>query len=346
MDSKKTEGYFTVLALLTAVIIFYFAYLGENKTAIDNPPETTKQTLANNPVDKPVRFTEQEIPYDRIIYYTELNGKIAYTVAKDGKTSVYYDNQEIGKEYDSVGFLSAINGKLAYVGMKNGKAGIIYDGQKEGLEYDSIRYIEPIGGRMAYLANQSNKIFIVYGEQELGKEYDEVITFSEVSGKMAYVARKDMSQFIVYDGKEIGKEYDQAQDPIEIDGKLAYVASKDGIYFIVANGKEIAKEKGYTLIYNLKDVNGKIFYTGITKDNKAVNVLDGVETQIEYDGIGFIVYFDGKQAYSTYKEGKVYMIYNGKQYGEYQEIKSYLNLNNKLIYIAKKNGKWYQIEEE
>jgi hypothetical protein len=337
MDSKKTAKYLTVLALLTVVILIYLAYTGENKTAIQTPTTDT--------VDKPVSFIEQELPYDRIIYYTELNGKIAYTVAKDGKTLIYYDNQEIGKEYDSVGFLTAVNGKLAYVGNKNGKASIIYDGQK-GKEYDSIRYIGLIGGRMAYLANQSNKTFIVYAEQELGKEYDEVITFSEVFAKLAYVARKDMREFIVYDGKEIGREYEQAQEPTEIGGKLAYVASKDGIYFIVADGKEIAKEKGYTLIYNLKEVNGKIFYTALTKDNKAFNVLDGIETQIEYEGIGFIVYLDGKQAYSTYKEGKVYMIYNGKQYGEYQEIKSYLNLNNKLLYIAKKNDKWYQIEEE
>jgi hypothetical protein len=77
-------------------------------------------------------------------------------------------------------------------------------------------------------------------------------------------------------------------------------------------------------------------------------VYDGRATEADgsYEQISYIVYVNGKQAYKAEKDGRQYLVYDGKEIGGYEMIRHYFELKGKLAFIAMKDNKWYLMTEK
>ena len=286
-----------------------------------------------------------------------LGGKVAFWFIdkEKGVGRIFYDGKEIGKEYSQVGEPADINGKIAFTATKNKKLVIVYDGKEYGEEYDTARSPANIGGKLTYLAAKNNVFFIVSDGKKVAS--DAYYGFNEIDGNLAYDVVNENSIFIMYDGKEIGKQYDGAANPISINGKLAYraIERKGKKTFIVYDGKEYGKDYGFAV--NPFWLNGKLGYIASTQEKGYFIVYDGKEITGDYSlsSEKMVRIVNGKIAYLANRKingvvdpyYKSVIFYDGKYIGEnYDKVFDFIDVNGKLVYIAKKGKESFLVTEK
>ena len=78
---------------------------------------------------------------------------------------VLFDGKEIGGRYESVAaggrLIKEINGKLAFTAKKEGKTFVVYDGKEFGKEYETASAPFDFEGKFAFFASKNEKVFIV-----------------------------------------------------------------------------------------------------------------------------------------------------------------------------------------
>lgn len=323
-----------------------------NQKQLDDKP-------ADNPLNILDSYDEVARKYSsKVSFFYNLNGKVAYGVYKKPSSDnlfIIYEGKEIGKEYDSAHSPAIINGTLAYIALKDGAQVIVYGGEEIGKKYSSVSTvfteITDLNGKIGYIVsvddNDKRRSFIVYEGNEIGKEYDYVLQPAIVNGLLAYKAEKDGKWRIVYDGKEI---YDTLSFPVGFEGKLAYTIIKNSKSLITHDGKETGQE--YDNVGSPAFVNGALAYLA-KKDGREFIIYEGKEIGKEYDNVTSFAVIDGKLVYMVEQnDGKKFIVYDGKEFGKkYDNVIGYrvLNINEKLSYMAIKNGKEFVLvydEEE
>jgi hypothetical protein len=315
--------------------------------------------------------------YDRVYKPMLIGGRLVYSAYNSGAETIYYiiDGDKIytdTDEYYSISYPVDIDGKLAfeaYIGgtkaEANGKSIIIYDGKKYGEQYDWANEIFNANGKLGYIAKEGSgvgKTFLVIDGEEIGKEYQHVYSPVMINGKLAYIAD---DKKLVYDGQVID-EYDRFdhgyrdKSIISVNGKPAAVAVKNSEYFVYYDGKEWKPSKHRTtdksftpVYYGIKDLNGKLafevryeFCCPVMGDNPTMEgfvYYNGKEYGLEYDSARSPFEINGKLGYIAKSNGKEFIIVDGKKVtGEFSNIAFAKELSGKLIYAAN-NGTSYFI---
>lgn len=307
--------------------------------------------------------------YDSIDMYTvmNINEKLTYKTKKDGKEIIVYGEEEF--VYDNVYYLSSIDNILVYK-VKNGdESFVIYNGEEQKryqeLSPNFNNALTVIDGKFAYkirVGDTSNqKEFVVYDGVEQ-KKYDEISGLSAINNKLTYIAVEGGNKFVVYDGQEQGR-YDLVKELKAVDSKLAYYAKKGDEVFIVHDGEEQQKyiypQKINT--FTIDEIEGELLY--LVEDSRqhffeAFIVYDNKE-QKKYGAIDnlHIIKVNGKLAYkaSEYTHSsnnmmhylnKQFVVYGTKEHEKYDLIRSMKLVNNKLVYVAEKDDKFYIVREK
>lgn len=257
----------------------------------------------------------------------------------------FYKNQT---SYFSVGEFAVVNGKLTYKAAKfTGQEVIVYDGKEYGKEYDSIYHIKDIGGKLTFSAYRNvgaeTNHYIIYGNEIIGdtEKYYRPSYPVEVNGKIAFEAyfggsksERNGKSRIVYNGQVYGEEYDWASKIADIDGKLAYVGKRGRETYIVYDG--IEKGEGE----NPTSVNGTLTYLSGNKVIFGEKIIEGDYDSIQKGyGSKTIYEIDGKPAFAAIRDGKSFVVYDGKEYGkEYNMDSSEGTYSPETVFIIYENN--------
>ncbi len=176
-----------------------------------------------------------------------------------------------------------------------------------GITNENLAKIEAVKDPFTF--EENGKTF-----REVGSQFDSVLDLWFIKDKMAYLAVKDKKMVLVYDGREDWNVLATNASAftgiiLDINGKPAVfaIANEYGEGpFVYYEGKHFGTE--YILIRDVADVNGKLAFTAIKKDETA-------------DGGGrYVIYYDGKE-YGT----------------EYFDALFPFELDGKLTFLATKN---------
>ncbi len=323
----------------------------KNKQDIVSAVSLDAATIKNNFESKNLNINIRSL--HRLI---NLGEKVAFSFIDDESSlgRIFYDGKEIGKEYSGVDDPVDINGEIAFTAItKNKKLIIVYRDKEYGEEYDTVGSAANISGKLTYLAAKNSTYFIISDGKKIVSDAS-YYGFAEVDGKLAYVSN---TKGLVYDGKEYGKEYDGANRPVSLNKKLAYTAIelKDKKTFFVYDGKEYGKEYGFAI--NPFWLNGKLGFVAATQEKGYFIVYDGREITGDYSLTGErnIKIIKGKMAYLVNRKingvvepfYKSVIFYDGKYIGEnYDEILDFIDVNGKLVYIAKKGKESFLVTEK
>ena len=316
-------------------------------------------------------------------HFEGLNGKILYWGSKNGKYSLFYNGQEIGKNYDGVsGMLLLdkeligklqpqssfhIGNKIAFIGFKNSKAIFNYDSKEIGKYFDKIEYVIQVGDKIAYVAWDNGRKLLSYDGQDVSSGYSYFNNPTSINNKLAFIARKNNKNIVYYDGLELETDKTEPILPGELDpttligvnGKPAYIVkNNDGKTFVIYNNKEIGKEYDNVkydkyISYGFMSLNNKLIAL-FEKNGKASVVYDWKQYGGAYD---FVMFDDiygpqiigDKLAFIAIKNGKRIFVYDGVEMASYDNIVGLLGINNKPAFkaIDEKNGNfiWYDGKE-
>lgn len=190
----------------------------------------------------------------------------------------------------------------------------------------------PLSPNGSISSNESERRFL-----EIGKKYDSASNPVSVGGKLAYVAEASGREFVVY-GKELSKEYDSIQEVKDIGGKLAFTALNNKKWLVVFDGKEIASDQ--LIISPLKEIGGKIAFNalGVKENGETEGYMQYGDEKIikEYDYVSEPVDINGKLAYLTSKNGRHFLVYDGKKLGkEYGFSFNLMPIGNAYAFLAR-----------
>jgi hypothetical protein len=324
--------------------------------------------------------------YDKVYKPMLIGGKLVYSAYNEnGSETVYYIVQgdkvyTDTNDYYSISYPVDINGKIAFEaytgGTKaesNGKSIIIYDGKRYGEQYDWASEIFNVNGKLGYIAKEGlgvGKTFLVVDGKEIGKEYQHVYSPVIIDGKLAYSAYKKVDSgwgyFFVYDGKEYdmhvsGGGYRDISI-VDVNRKPAFSSNEGNISFVYYDGKQWKPNKQRTndasftpVYYGIKEIGGKLaFEVGYEYccpamgDNPSMEgfvYYNGKEYGLEYDSARRPFEINGKLGYIAKNNGKEFIVVDGKIASEEYDNISFANeINGKLVYVAKK-GLAYSVYE-
>lgn len=349
-----------------------------NPAAVNGKLAFTLYRIKGDTHDYVAVYDDKELGVFDAQDFTAINGKLAYSMYSDKNKgwSVIYD----GKEYEKLKILSGFstkvfgyNGQLCWPVDNNDSSYIECNGTQITPSFDGKLY-DPmvINGKLAFSnfkqeINRSNKIeeqivtkARVYFDGQESEEYEDFGNIIPVgiyndNGKLAYAAKKNGSWIIFYDGSVIipSSNYIAIHSPIiSVNGKIAYIAEIAGYKeFIVYGDQELGKEYDDIGLLSLFALDNKIGYVA-RKNEKDFIVYDGKKVGKEYDSIDMDSYgqniINNKLCFRAKAGTEEFIVYDGKELGKnYDEITSLcLNLNGKLAYFVRKNGKDFAVIEK
>lgn len=280
-----------------------------------------------------------------------INNKLLYVTRDYGVSSgesFIWGDTDLGEKYTSlmgVNFHS-VNGKLTFAARrKNDNKMIIVHGEKEyGLEYSDVSKPFELDGKLGFFVNDKDGTsFFVHDGKEIGKGkgYMQIYSITLINEKYAFAVtqiKRKPEKFIVYDGEVVSQEYNNIDGgPKNIGGKLAYIGIKDQKHILVYDGKEIpdaAISKGFDQFEGIYSIDGILIYPTIDSSNKPFIMYGEKAIGKEYDSAVIPLIYDGKKV----KSGPTYNL-------DTNSLGLVNSVNNKLTYIAKKDGKSFVISD-
>jgi len=289
---------------------------------------------------------------------------VAYMAVSGNKRFVVVDGHE-GPPFEDIGRQSLVfspdSTHGAYIAAREQKWFVVLDGVA-GKGFDRIPEGPPIfspnSKRLAVRAERRNRSIVVVDGIE-SKEYDRIglPVFSPDSKRLFYTAWpwQGDSLLAVVDGAEsnVYERVFEGPSLFSADSQhLAYAAFRGGHLFVVQDG---VQGKGYGSYCS-----GPVF----SPDSKhiafaagqgglkpfLVVVVDGVETEINYDGdvspahlFGIVYSPDGKRmAYVTDRGGRRFVVVDGKEGKQYQKVTAlqFSPDGKRLAYEAEGGYKW------
>lgn len=232
--------------------------------------------------------------------------------------------------------------------------------------YDDIRrtmIISPDLKKCVFVVEDVAKGYYVVLDNKKSSYYNFVYnySFSSNSNHFAYTARERtddkpsnysssqgiyttdtnfLKEFVVFDGKE-GKKYGFSAGSIYFspDGEsFAYDISKGrgfGQYVMVLNNQEIS---GYDYVKDgIFSSDGKHFAFRANKDKKEFFVIDNQEGP-KYDDVSDFVFSPDGQHFA-YKVNNSFIIYDGQEKSDINELPVFSLENNRVVFILNKNSK-------
>jgi hypothetical protein len=287
-----------------------------------------------------------------VVFRKEINGK--YVAIFDGKVGKQYDGiRGLGNgEYFS---FSPNSQHFYYIAILDGKQHFMID-DKEGPAFDIaglMPVFSPDGNRTAYWGYLKGKWFhVVDGKEEdivrIYPENSSTPIFSSDSRHIAYTTKRDWKGFCIIDGKEM-TTYDEVMLPVfSPDGNHnAYWAKLKDSWFVVVDGKE---ENKYALHSNepkppifsfdskhlayVASLGKKECLVVDRKEEKQYDVIDESNIKFSPDG-KHLAYVAGVNTGHGYYNHKWFIVVDGKEGAQYDEIKSLI-----ISPDGKRNAYW------
>jgi hypothetical protein len=258
-----------------------------------------------------------------------------------------WTDTEIG-DYSRVFYLNEVAGKLMYVGQKGGNYSVFYDGRKIG-DYDFLYSLLEVDGKLAFTAKKGNDTLLVYDGKVIGSGYETVngmldqyedISSKNPRQKLGYAAVKGGKSLLVYDGVEYGGEYDYVGRIVD-PHKCDTGDSRTSHPAETRGFHRMVNGTGYYLQVEFTEVNGKPAYIA-GKDGKEFVVYDGKELGKQYDGVAQPKGVGSKLAYVASMNNRTFMVFGEEGLGkEYDYTLFPMDVGGKLAYTAGKNGRYY-----
>ena len=307
-------------------------------------------------------------PYDLIdensITFTADGTKIAYSVTKNKKQAIVYNDMEL-PFYKEVGFpvLSNDGSRLAYWAKDGNVTYLITDGKKSQA-FESVGSIQfsKDGKHISCQATRVGKYMIVLdGKESEMFQLVHSFTYSPDGNHFVYAMelysddKEAFYNYVIQDGVRKGPYETVVQGSFKYsnDGtELVFEAEKEDEFFIVKNGIEKAHYSDVMQASEIFSNNSQHFaYAAERLDTKRIANIDGVESR-PYDDVYAIVFSptSNKYVYSVKEGSHEFVVADGKDGGYYDSILGggliFFDSDNAFHYIAMKDKKIFLVEEK
>lgn len=287
----------------------------------------------------------------------QVNDKLVFSAADSYSHFIVVDSSPQA-EFDLIRSIKEINGNLAYLAKEGDQKYLVLGGKKTKIEYNAVQLYE-VAGKPVYIVRKPEKEYLVIDEKETEK-YDSVGVPKEVNGKVAYVAYQGNQSFVVYDGRKIGQEYDKIRGLTEVKNELAYRVIDEGRTFLIKGDKVISDKYKIDPSIHRFEVQGS--NQAVTARGKPVFrvwqtpqefLIKGKNRSKRHNIVFGLKEVQGNLAFiavdyvNNNRDKRVERIIYQEHEGEpFDKVTIPVEVNNKLVYGAKKNSTWYLVQEK
>ena len=286
----------------------------------------------------PIKLENQ---YSNTASVINQDGKLLYLI-NTGKSYFIISEQgeRITKEYKKISNVDIFDHKLIFLANDGEKEFVVYDGEELGKNYSRYRYFIK-DGLLYFLATIKNDNFLIYDNQIISKNYHNSCCLTRTDEGLVFLAPENNRKFIVLNNQPYNTPEDNIWAVKSINGKLAYIGEKNHQFYIIYDGQKITPDQKEILFFG-PVIENKISYVAKNGDKQSFWVNDQ-QISDSYDEIFYSPepqIINNKLTFMARKGDKI-VIVNGKNEigSQYDKILIFKNINDKLVYLAIKNGK-------
>ena len=295
--------------------------------------------------------------YDEVSRFSDTGDKVFLKVQKENALYVIVNSEgeEIGGEFKEVKQHVIHKGKLHFlVQAESGGLSIIdEDGEmvveesedlSPGLMLPDFCKMETVGGNLFYNAVVNRQMVIMCEDGPVSKKYKYISSPQNMDGNLFFLVRKTSEPkkhaIVDKDGHEVGGDFYYTSDKLTAVGSsVAFkVSKKKESGFSIVNGKTNKRSKEYSLISDIVNIGGKIFFIA-TMANGNVAVIDekGKKVGGEFSLVSRFEEIGGKLVFRvSNSKGEISIIdHQGKPVGgKYKAIYDLVDIAGKITFSA------------